>query len=468
MVDEVEIECLEPFKILYDLPADTNIIILIGGRGGSKTYEASKWIAVQSTIKQKRCAVLRDEKSLIRESILNEVLMRYDTANENGVFDKYYQKLETGIKDKASGEMLVFTKGFRASNTEKRANLKSISNVDYAIIEEAEDIRDVTKFNTFSDSIRKEGSVIVVILNTPDIQHWIVKRYFNLEQVEDGFYKLSPKNIPGLVVVFTTHLDNPYLPERVRQSYEGYGDPSSHLYDKFHYMTAIKGYASTGRKGQIITKAKPITLKEYLELPYKEIYGQDFGTASPAGLIGVKFYKNNCYTRQLNYLPKTPLQIGIMYCEFGFGSNDKIIADHADKNACDKLEDGFTTQDTTKEILESHPQLTKGFYIVRCIKGDDAVRFRLGLINSLNLFVCEESTDYWNEILNYCYAQDKYGNYTSDPIDDYNHLIDPLGYIVHDRSVNLPSAKPKTTLPEAKRTKPEVSRRMYADLIKKN
>jgi len=392
----IKVKCLEPFKILYNLPPETNVIILIGGRGGSKTYETSKWITFQATIKKKRCVVLRDEKSLIRESILNEVLERYNSANANGVLDQYYQKLETGIKDKETNEMLVFTKGFRASTTEKKANLKSISNVDYAIIEEGEDIRDVDKFNTFADSIRNQNSKIIIILNTPDIQHWIVKRYFNLEQVEDGFFKISPKQIHGLVCIQTSFEDNPYLPDHVKNNYRGYGDPNSHLYNKFHYMTAIKGYASTGRKGQIITKAKPISLKDYMALPFKEVYGQDFGTASPAALIGVKFDGNNCYARQINYDPKNTLQLGILYCELGFTDKDEIIADYADKEACDKLYSGFTLEDTNQEILTKYPQLEKGFFITRCIKpkgttSKSGILYGIDLIDSLNLFIVEES-----------------------------------------------------------------------------
>src|SRR5687767_2962709 len=141
-----KVKVSEKFKILYDLPQGTNTVILIGGRGGMKTYEASKWIAFQAAIKKERCAILRDERSLIRESILNEVLLRYDTANRDGALDVSCQKLETGIKDRRTGEMIVFTKGFRASTRDKKANLKSLSNVKYAIVEELEDITDVDSF----------------------------------------------------------------------------------------------------------------------------------------------------------------------------------------------------------------------------------------------------------------------------------------------------------------------------------
>jgi len=144
----VRVRAADPFKVLYKLPANTNIVICIGGRGGMKTYEVSKFVAFSATIRRKRCAVLRDEKETIRESILNEVLLRYDTANRNGALEGKFERLGIGIKDRETDEMLVFTKGFRASSGAKTANLKSISNVDIAVVEEAEDIRDEDKFNT--------------------------------------------------------------------------------------------------------------------------------------------------------------------------------------------------------------------------------------------------------------------------------------------------------------------------------
>lgn len=428
----IVVKALPPFKILYNLPKGTSIVICIGSRGGAKTYEVSKFVAFSSTVKKKRCVILRDEKELIRESILNEVLLRYDTANSSGRLDQLYERLDTGIKDRSTNEMLVFTKGFRASSLEKRANLKSVSNIDIAVIEEAEDIRDVDKFNSFADSVRNEGSLIIMVLNTPDINHWIIKRYFNLTQVEDGFFDINPRDIPGFVCIKTSFEDNPYLPTHVVSNYNNYGNPESHLYNKHYYLTAIKGYASTGRKGQILTKVKPIKLADYLKLPFKEIYGQDFGTASPAGLVGVKFDKNNCYMRQLNYLPKSTVDLGKLYCTLGFGSADKIVADCADPLSIDKLRMGYRSNELPADVFAKYPRLANGFHIIACIKGQGSVEFGLGLMDSMNLFVVEESTDAWNEIYNYVYAQDKNGNYTNEPIDEFNHIIDPWRYVIMD------------------------------------
>jgi len=430
---ELEIERLTMFDILYHLPENTNLVVLIGGRGGAKTYEASKYIAKSETIDKKRCVVLRDEKERIKESILNEIFMRYDTANESGFLDNYYSKNETELKDKQTGETLIYTQGFRASDKNKKANLKGASNIDIAIIEEAEDIRDKDKFFTFWDSMRNKGAIIMLLLNTPDINHWIIKTYFNLEQVEDGYYRLVPKKVPGFVCIQTSYKDNPYLPKHIIDRYEAYGNTQSNLYNKFYYMTAILGYASTGRKGQILTKVKPISLQEYMNLPFKEFFGQDFGLSSPAGLVGVKFDKNNCYCRQINYLPMSIVNIGKMYCRLHFSPSDKIIGDSAEPDSIKKLKGGWLANDLTLEDRQKFPALIRGFYIVPANKGSGSIKYGISLMDSMNLFAVEESKDLWYEILNWCYAQDKNGNYTDEPIDDFNHCIDPWRYVINDQ-----------------------------------
>lgn len=426
---EVEVECQPQFEILYNLPKGTHTVVLIGGRGGMKTHEASKFIAYSSTINYKRCAVLRDEKERIRQTILNEIWQRYASANENGILDRYFIRNKTVLKDRNTGETLIYTQGFRASDSTKTATLKGSSNVDIAIVEEAEDIRDVEKFNTFADSLRKEGCIKLILLNTPDIGHWISKRYFVPQLVEDGYFDLVPKDIPGVVIIKTNFRDNPFLPANIISDYEGYGDPTHHLYNKHYYMTAILGYASTGRKGQILTKVKPIKRADYMALKIPEVYAQDFGTASPAALTGNKFEGNRVYSRLINYKPLPVLEIGKLYSTLRFSNSDRIVCDYAEPDSIAKLKHGFKNLDAN--LYQLYPLLGRGFFTVPCPSKD--IEASLSLLTSLEIFVVEEDLEYWEEINNYVYAQDKYGNYTDTPIDDYNHAIDTLRYVVMDQ-----------------------------------
>lgn len=436
---EIIIEDSGKFKALYNLPENINVVVCIGGRGGRKTYEVSKFIAKSASIDKKRCVILRDEKETIRESILNDILKRYDAANEYGHLSAVCDRLDTGIKDKNTGEMLVFSKGFRASSTQKKANLKGVSEIDIAVVEEAEDIRDESKFNTFHDSLRKEGVLIIILLNTPDINHWIIKRYFNCipaidenGNLIDGYFEVLPKEIPGFYCIKASFEDNPYLPDHVISRYRGYGDPSSHLYNPFYYYTAIKGYASTGRKGQILTKVKPIKLSDYMKLPFKEYYGQDFGTSSPAGTVGVKFDKNNCYCRQINYLPKDTISLAKMYCEMNLDEKDKIVADSAEPETIQRLEKGWKNDELQPEDHFKYPRLSKGFFIIKAIKGPGSIRAGINLMTGMNLYAVEESKDLWNEIYNWIYAVDKNMQPTDEPVDDFNHLIDPWRYVIQE------------------------------------
>lgn len=417
------------FQPLYDLPKGTHTVVCLGGRGGGKTYQVSKFVAYMATVHRKKCVIIRDEKALIKESILNEIWQRYETADINGRLSEYYTKNETELKEKKTGETLIYTKGFRASSNQKSATLKGSSNLDLAILEEAEDIIDPEKYNTFADSLRKEGCVIIIMLNTPSIGHWISRRWFNAEVVEDGYFNLVPKQIPGVVIIQANYSDNNYLPAHIISNYEGYGNPDHHLYNYHYYMTAIKGYASTGRKGQILTKVKPITLTEYLALPYKEHYGQDFGTASPAALIGCKFYQNTCWAREINYKPMDVLSLGRLYSTLKLNQNDKIVCDYAEPNSINKLANGF--HDLPPDEYVKYPELSRGFFAVACPTKD--ISAGITLMTGMNLFACEESTNLWNEINNYIYAQDKYKNYTDEPIDDFNHLLDSWRYVISDQ-----------------------------------
>lgn len=423
----IKIKVAEKFKKLYNLKPDTHTLILIGGRGSGKTYSVSQFIAYQCSVNKQRTVIVRDEKSLIKESILNEIWARYDLANRNGRLDTECIKNETELKDRKSGETILYTKGFRASSNAKTAGLKGASNIKYAVIEEAEDIRDVEKYNTFVDSLRTDGCLIIILLNTPDIGFWLVKRYFNTKQIQDGYYELMPKDLPGIEIIQASYKDNNHLPGHIISNYEGYGDKDHYLYDPHYYYTAILGYASTGRRGQIFTKVKPITRADYLKLPLKEVYGQDFGTASPAALVGVKIDGNRAYIQLLNYKPMAALELGKLYCTLGFTPNDEIICDYAEPITISKLANGW--KDLSADEYMKYPMLSRGFYAVPCPSKD--ISARIGLMSGMELYAVQEDIELWDEINNFVYAQNKYKEYTNDPEDSYNHaFFDAAGYVL--------------------------------------
>lgn len=410
----IKVNVSDKFKILYEMPTGTSIIIMIGGRGGMKTYEASKFIAFSACIKKKRCVVLRDEKSLIRESILNEVLLRYDTANANGVLASHYDRLDTGIKDKETNEMLVFTKGFRASNNDKTANLKSISNVDIAVIEEAEDVRDEIKFNTFADSIRKQGSVIMLVLNTPDVNHWIIKRYFNLVPVKEGYYDIEPKHIEGLLVIKTSYKDNPHLPQHVVKSYNEYGIEGSHLYNLEYYYSAIMGYSSSGMRGQIFADWQQIEAKDYPHDNEIITWGIDFGyTNDPTAIVKCAIRKNNIYIHECAYetgMSAEQIKTALKTNGYSDEGGQMIYIEH--------------DEDKSREMA------IMGIPHLKARKGPGSKNAGIAKLKEFNIFYTNSSKNLSKEVSRYAWLIVD-GKATNVPIDNYDHLLDATRYAIY-------------------------------------
>jgi len=428
---------LPPFDPLYQLPEDTWMIFNVGGRGGGKTYEISKWGNLEAIAKGRRVVVLRDEKTTISDSILNEIKNRYIELNEksNGYFDTIYDFQSNELKkpktDIEPEKKLIFTKGFRASSNSKTANLKSISDIDVAIIEEGEDVVDEQAFNRFADGVRNQGSVIVINMNTPDMNHFFIKRYYDLIDSEfEGYYKLVPKNIKGVVYIFSDYTTNPHLPEHIKRKYEAYGDPTSTFYDPHYYITQIKGLCSSGRKGQIYKNWKSISNDEFNQVAVKSVFGLDFGwSESPMALSEIKVEGGRCYKRQLLYERNlNTIELAVKLVQLGITSNDLIVADSAEPLVIGKLRNGWTADELPNGYAEKYPQLLNGFYIMPAIKGPGSIQAGINRVNEYENFLTEDSSDWWEEYVKYCWALDKNKNPTDEPLDDFNHLMDSDRY----------------------------------------
>lgn len=419
-----------------------------------KTYEISKLAAYEGTVGQKRVAVFRDEKSNIRESILMEILTRFDTANESGFLTRFFERLDTGIKDKETGNMTVFTKGFRASSTKKKANLKSLAQIDRVIIEEAEDIEDKSKFNTLKDGVRKQDSAIILVLNTPSVNHWIAKQFFvhipvhvdefpELLETHDrkllkhalkGYYRLQPKDDDDLLVIQTNYDDNPHLIEAVKRDYRNYGDPKHSSYDLHYYLTAILGLASTGLKGVILTNWEVIPDQVFHDVDATMVYGQDFGTTSPAAFGACKCVGDKVYVHGLNYEGKDVGEIGKMYSQFGFDETTFIIADSAEKDTILSLRNGMRDKMSAEDV-KKYPAMAKGFHNIHgARKPAGSVKTDISMLKSKKIYITESSVNIINEFMTYVWMTDAYGVTVlpEKPVDANNHHIDWIRYVVKE------------------------------------
>ncbi len=403
--------------MLYNIPEGTWLIVNMGGRGGAKSYETSKFATIMAVQLQKRVAILRDQQSTIDQSILNEIKLRFNDLNEKsgGFYSRYFEMQARGLKDRKSGTDLIFTKGFQSSNTAQKAALKSISDVDIAIIEEFEDIRDEQKFNTFADSVRKEGSVIVVNLNTPEKGHWFIKRFFTLDETPyNGYFKAVPRAIKGVVHTFTTFEDNPFLPHKVVEKYKAYGDKDSDLYDIDYYCQAMLGLVSEGKKGRIFRNWQPVSYQEFKALPHLSFAGLDFGYSNdPTAIVEIKKHNDTIWIRKICYQTELSDAQTAQILKDNLPRGCPVYADAAEPKSIANLQ-------------------RLGINVVAAVKGPDSILAGIKAVKSLKVYYVPDK-DLEHEYTEYSWAVDVNKNPIDRPEDDNNHLIDALRYGVFSR-----------------------------------
>jgi phage terminase large subunit len=396
---------------------DTNWseLILIGGRGSGKSFEASQFTAL-NLIKGKRVVIIRDVATTIKESIFTEISQRVSTIQEQLPI-KLLDVLESEVK-KGSDTML-FSKGMRKSRTEQKTDLKGLSNVDIAILEEVEDIRDVERVDTLLDTLRKENVKVVFILNTPDIEHWIIKRYFDLVPAKvdnvliPNFFSLVPKKIEGVLQIFSTYLDNSELPAKKQLEYLNYSNPKYYKFNLEHYYNHILGFARAKREGLIFENWEIIEDDDFELIEINSKFGMDFGSNDPTVLVETKIKDNCIYIKEHFYLSN--LTIDDIY---NF-SKHVILKIKADSSA--------------KQTIESLK--AKGLWIEPCLKGKDSVNFGIRKLQSYNkMYITRSSKNIQLEAQNYIWETDKNGNATDKPIDKFNHGWDSVRYSDEDET----------------------------------
>jgi phage terminase large subunit len=307
--------------------------------------------------------------------------------------------------------------GFRKSSSDQKAKMKSLAGFTAIIIEEAEEINE-DDFNQLDESLRKIGVDIKIILlfNLPPKNHWINKRWFNLVESEvEGFYvpQLKESMKDNTCYIHTTYKDNEkHLNKSAIELYEGYKTSNPD-----HYWNMIMGLVPTGKRGLIFKNWKPITAKEFEDLPYESFYGLDFGfTNDPTALVEIKQHNEKVWFRELIY--ETGLlnqSISHRMGQLGVKKTAKIYADSAEPKSIEELK-------------------KEGWDVEGAVKGAGSVNAGLDMLLSKEGFYTDDSKNLIREKENYCWAMGKDKEPTNDPIDDFNHLMDGCRYGVYSKS----------------------------------
>jgi phage terminase large subunit len=389
--------------------------VLMGGRAGGRSFVASQY-ALSKLIAPEyfRCAIMRFVLGDIRNSIYQEII---DRAEEQGIRENLTIKEHPSLLVEY-GANRINGIGFRKSSSDQTAKLKSLANYNCVIIEEADEVAE-EDFQQLDDSLRtlKSDIRIILCLNPPYKNHWIVKRFFNLVDTGiEGFYEAKLKSLDNCIYLHTTYRDNLInLNQSTIENFKRYKETNPE-----HYYNMIEGLISEGQRGRIYKNWIPITEQEYEKLEYTPYYGLDFGFSnSETGLVEIKEHNQNVYVKELIY--KTGLTNQMIAEEMerlGVSKDAYIYADSAEPKSIEEL-----------KVLD--------WNVVPASKGEDSVRTGISLLKERKVHYTENSKNIQLEIQNYKWQLGRDKEPTNKPIDSYNHLCDAIRYGVYTKSKKI-------------------------------
>lgn len=382
-------------KVWDNLGNDTRYFVITGGRGSGKSFEVGRFVSILSFEENHKILFTRQTMTSAHLSIIPEFQQKIELLELEGLFDVNRGE----IKNKQSNSAIIF-KGLKTSSGDQTANLKSLQGVTTWVLDEAEELIDESVFDKINLSIRQKGKQnrVILILNPATKEHWIYKRFFEKEGVEEGFTGVKG-NTTYIHTTYENNLEN--LDESYINEIENIKETNP---SKFNHIVL----------GGWLDKAEGVVFSNWkfgLFNPdgLQVSYGQDFGfSIDPTTLIGVAIDKKKKIIYVQEHLYKAKLTTSeIAHINKDICGQCLIIADSAEPRLINEL-------------------ASMGCNITGAIKGAGSISLGIALLLDYKIIVEHNSSNMAKEFNNYIYA-DKGSKLF---VDNYNHLIDPLRYAV--------------------------------------
>lgn len=402
MDKKVSFEVHESHIALWEIGTNIRYVFIMGGRGNGRSGTASRY-AISKLLSNDyiRGAIMRATREDIRASCWGEIKDRLSEQDLSKLFrvvdnDMYIERGQNSLR----------AHGFRASSGSLTARLKSLAGYNFVWIEEAEEIGE-EEFRTLDDTLRTTKGQIVILftLNTPPKNHWILRKWFNLEPHPEahGFFipKLKPDVTDALYIGGTWRENKPNMDEHTIDRYMAYRNLNPN-----YYWQVIEGLSPEEIRGKIFTGWQQI---DTIPLGARLVkFGVDFGWfPDPACACAIYYWNGSYVIDELAY--GTELTNEYLAGEIKKVGQAITIADSAEP----------------KSIVEMRKY---GIQVQPCEKGRDSVSFRIKVTTQKKIYVTKRSKNIWNSYENYAWAEDKDGNPKGEPDHTWSHAMDAVMY----------------------------------------
>ena len=399
-----------PQKIYHPLYEDKDkfIILVTGGRGSGKSFNASTFIerlTFEMTPLEKIVhQILYTRYTMVSASmsIIPEMMEKIDLDGTT----KYFKTTKTDIVNKMTKSRIMF-RGIRTSSGVQTAKLKSIQGITTFVCDEAEEWTSEDEFDKIMLSIRKKGiqNRIIIIMNPCDSNHFIYKKYIEKTHklVEIDGVQVQVSTHPNVLHIHTTYFDN--LENLSPEFLKEVEDMKANNPEKYAHV--VIGRWADVAEGAVFKKWGIV--KEFPRECKKVGIGQDFGfTNDPSAAVRCGIIDNRLYVDELFY-ETDMLSSAIANRLKPFSM--KVFADSQDPRLIQEIKN-------------------RGVNIYPVDKFPGSIKAGIDKIKDMEFFVTERSYNLIAELRKYVWDKDKDGNYINEPIDEYNHLMDAIRYYV--------------------------------------
>jgi len=377
------------------------IILMTGGRGSGKSFNASTFIERLSFEKGHKILYSRYTMTSAHISVIPEMkekILLDDT-------EKYFDITNTDVTNKLSDSEILF-RGIKTASGNQTARLKSIQGLTTFVCDEAEEWVSEKDFDTMVLSIRQKGvqNRIIIIMNPSDVNHFIYKKYIKdthrIIEIDGVGVQISTH--PNVLHIHTTYFDNiENLGEQFLKEVEEIKNTNQKKYEH-----VIIGRWADIAEGVIFKHIEIID--EIPDWAKKRAFGMDFGySLDPTAIVECAILDNDLYLDELCY--KTHMLTSDIIKELKKHGNFKVISESADP----------------RMIQEIH---NAGINIYPVDKYAGSIKAGIDKMLEMNIKVTKRSYNLLDEFGNYTWAKDKDGNFINEPIDDFNHGIDSVRY----------------------------------------
>lgn len=370
--------------------------IVWGSSNSSKSYSMYQRFLQEFMMEQKRdYLVLRKHGTTLFDSVFSGMKNILTEWGLRFMFQFRESKGDLTIVNKYTGRRIVF-KGL--DDSEK---IKSVVNFKYCLLEEATEFH-LSDWLEINRRLRGfEGIKFFFIFNPIDRNHWINKHFF-----------LTPAVKEKTLAIHCTYHDNEFATAEDISQLEGLKDIDEN--DWRIYCLGQWGVLTSRLifNNWSIVDAVP---KEAKQIPS----GMDFGySPDPATLtdfyikgdelyIDERIYKTGLTNINTGNVFEQSMQQELERIEFS--KEQLIIADSAEPKSIRELRDaGYNVYAVKKPGLSESIKSMKSY----------------------KLFVTASSTNAINELENYQRKVDRHGTILPEPLDAFNHIIDPTRYVL--------------------------------------